>query len=113
MGQSDFNEPSVNPLSNTSIVCDAAAHPYVVYRTAYGATGQVRMFNGTTWELVGNPGITLNAFGADFFIMMDAAGIPTLVYQEGLSNSKASVKKFIGGNWVQYGTKLERNSKKI
>ena len=80
LGQSDFNEPSVNPLSSPSIACDAAAHPYVAYRTAYGATGQVRMFNGTTWELVGNPGITLNAFGADFFIMMDAVGIPTLVY---------------------------------
>lgn len=103
LGASDFNEPSVDPFSNPSIACDAAGHPYVAYRTAYGATGLVRMYNGTTWDWVGDPGIPLRTPVSDFIIMMDAADIPTLVYQD-RSSGKASVKKFIGGSWVGYVT---------
>jgi hypothetical protein len=102
LGASDFNEPSVNPYSNPSIACDAAGHPYVAYRSAYGGNGLVRMYNGTTWDWVGDP-IPLKTPVSDFKIMMDAADIPTLVYQD-RSSGKASVKKFIGGSWVGYVT---------
>ncbi|MET3883767.1 hypothetical protein ABIE54_002656 [Chitinophagaceae bacterium OAS944] len=101
LGASDFNEPSVNPFSNPTIACDAAGHPYVAYKDAYGAGVQVRMYNGTNWEPVTTPGISI-AYSADLYILMDAADIPTLVYED-FSNSKVSVKKLIGGSWVKYG----------
>lgn len=102
LGPSDFNEPTLNYYSRASIACDAAGHLFVAYRHAFDGGGRVRMYNGTTWEWVSDPGIPL-AYTSDYFIMMDAAGIPTLVYQE-RSGSKAAVKKFIGGSWVKYGT---------
>lgn len=103
LGPDDFNEPSVNPASNPSIDFDLAGHPYIAYRDIYSVSGQVKKFNGVTWEQVGNPDIRLNSSASDFFILMDAADVPTIIYQDRLNGYKASVKKFIAGNWVKYG----------
>jgi hypothetical protein len=104
LGPDDFYEPTFNPASISSMVCDAANQIYIAFFDGYTSTGQVRKFNGTTWEQVGNPNIYLGSALVDYNILMDAANIPTLVYQDVSNNRKAAIKKFIGGNWVSYGT---------
>jgi hypothetical protein len=104
LGLDDFNEPSFNPATNTSMVCDATGQLYLAFNDGYTSTGQVRKFNGTTWEQVGTPNVYLGSTATDFNILMDAANIPTLVYQDVSNSRKAAIKKFVGGNWVSYGT---------
>jgi hypothetical protein len=103
LGASDYNEPTFDPATSTSMAFNSAGQIYFAYQYGYSGTGRVSRFNGTVWEEVGNPNIYLGT-GADFNILMDAADIPTVVYSNGADGRKAAIKKYIGGNWVSYGT---------
>jgi hypothetical protein len=104
LGANDFNETTFDPTVSTSMAFDAAGQLYMAYQEGYTGLGQVRKFNGTAWEPVGNLGATLGSTSADLNILMDAANIPTVVYSNGSNSRKAAIKKFIGGTWVNYGS---------
>lgn len=78
--------------------------PYVVYTDRNESQkATVKKFDGTSWETVGNPGMSDNRIvDSSGSLAFDSSGRPFLAYWD-QTLGKLSVKKFDGTNWMLVG----------
>jgi len=99
----------------TSIAIDGNGIPYLAFRdqgsSSYnswpnGFRASVMKFDGTNWVYVGNPGFSGGSgpYGALYTsLTIDKNGLPYVAYSDFSNDSKATVMKFDGTNWVYVG----------
>jgi len=84
---------SANEAAYVSFAMDNSGTPYVAYYDVADGT-QLMKFNGSDWEPVGNPLVTLEYLD----LAIDLSGAPYLV-----AGSELNVKKYNSGNWSVVG----------
>lgn len=85
-----------------SLVFDSTGTPYVAYRDGTeGDRASVMHFDGSNWELLGDPGFSSGAaFGLSAAIYQDA---PVVAYADTDNDERAVVKWFDAGLWEDFG----------
>ncbi|KAA9338781.1 cadherin-like beta sandwich domain-containing protein, partial [Adhaeribacter soli] len=92
--------------SYTSMAINAAGTPYIAFLE--GSTSKnvmVMKQTGSGWQAVGTTGFPATS-GAEksLELVLDAAGLPYIIYQDASYNGKLTVKKFDGTNWLTVGS---------
>jgi len=102
----DFNQAAHRACTNLAITCNSSGVPYSVL-SKNGFAGiyraEVSKFNGTAWEPVGSPSISIGTANYDN-IAIDAAGTPYIAFADAGIGNRTSVYKFNGISWVAVGS---------
>jgi hypothetical protein len=77
-------------------VDETTGTPYVVFvdNNPYGEPLSCMKFNGTSWEVVGEPGFTSGTAYHDSIAFVMQGGVPYAAYMDNDYGNKASVKKY-------------------
>ncbi len=89
-----------------SLAIDPSGTPYVAYKDAYYSyrnKATVMKYNGSSWVVVGTPGITPGAVNS-LSLAIDGSGTPYLAYSDGTNSNKLTVVKYNGSSWVGVGS---------
>jgi hypothetical protein len=105
IGTSDFDQATCSSATRaqSDLVLSPNGTPYIAFEDwANYQRLSIRKYNGTTWEYVGSPALSVG-FIYNPRLAFDNTGTPHVVYSDANNALKLTVIKFNGTNWVTVG----------